>query len=360
MAAIGSYQVANDSVLTLAFPAQSVNTLSGGQNWPLVVSLPVMSPSGGVVTGSSQTVTITCATAGATIYYTTNGSDPTTASQVYGSPLTISTITTVKAMATKSGLANSAVATATYVFLAGDQPRMAINCGGSAYADGGGISYHNDTLYQGGAGYISSNPISGTTDDALYQSERFGTFAYNIPLANGNYEVTLKFAELYWSAAGARLFNVNAEGQAKVSNLDIYASAGGKNQAYDAAFTVAVSDGLLNLDFITVTDNAKVDAILVDTAGSSTGLSVKGLGAGFLFSAEPNPFSLATTIAYDAGSGTNCTVMIFDTRGRVVYEAQVSGKGSFTWNAKGNPSGVYLCRLTAGKAMVSKRMILMK
>ena len=77
------------------------------------VATPTFSPVGGTY-GEPQTVTISCSTSGATIYYTTNGSNPTTGSSVYSSPLTISETTTVKAMAVKSGMNNSNVATATY------------------------------------------------------------------------------------------------------------------------------------------------------------------------------------------------------------------------------------------------------
>ena len=50
---------------------------------------------------------------GATVYYTLDGTDPTTSSAVYSAPITISQTTTVKAMAVLNGT-NSAVATATY------------------------------------------------------------------------------------------------------------------------------------------------------------------------------------------------------------------------------------------------------
>lgn len=49
----------------------------------------------------STTVTITCATEGATIYYTTNGTDPTNSSSRYSSPITLSNTATVKAIAYK-------------------------------------------------------------------------------------------------------------------------------------------------------------------------------------------------------------------------------------------------------------------
>ena len=62
----------------------------------------------------AQTVTITCATTGASIYYTLDGSDPTTSSTLYdGTPLTISSTTTLKAIAT-DGTNVSEITSATY------------------------------------------------------------------------------------------------------------------------------------------------------------------------------------------------------------------------------------------------------
>lgn len=64
-----------------------------------------------------RTVTLSCGTAGATIYYTTNGATPTHASAVYASAITIpvNTTVTIKALAAKAGLSDSGVASATYV-----------------------------------------------------------------------------------------------------------------------------------------------------------------------------------------------------------------------------------------------------
>ena len=76
------------------------------------VATPTFSPAAGRYT-EAQTVSISCATSGATIYYTTDGTSPTTSSNIYSAPLTISETTTVKAMAVADG-EESAIATAKY------------------------------------------------------------------------------------------------------------------------------------------------------------------------------------------------------------------------------------------------------
>ncbi len=84
---------------------------SGGNS----VATPTFSPSAGTYF-EAQNVTISCATDGATVYYTTNGTTPDTLSTIYSAPISISATTTVKAIAMKEGLSNSSVATATYTF----------------------------------------------------------------------------------------------------------------------------------------------------------------------------------------------------------------------------------------------------
>jgi outer membrane protein assembly factor BamB len=77
------------------------------------VSTPVIHPNGGSVT-RRQSVQITCATSGAAIYYTVNGTDPTTSSTKYTSYFTISGPTTVKAKAFEAGYIASPIATAVF------------------------------------------------------------------------------------------------------------------------------------------------------------------------------------------------------------------------------------------------------
>lgn len=63
-----------------------------------VVEAPIITPDGGSFTGS-QTVTIICATDGAAIHYTTDGTEPTASSTKYSGGFTITATTTIKAVA---------------------------------------------------------------------------------------------------------------------------------------------------------------------------------------------------------------------------------------------------------------------
>jgi len=106
------------------------------------VATPVISPNSGTFT-SSQEVTITCATEGAIIYYTVDGTDPSTSSTKYEKSFTISATTTVKAIAVKEGMKNSAVATATFTKSSGGGATPGGSSGGGG--GGGGGKRHDST-----------------------------------------------------------------------------------------------------------------------------------------------------------------------------------------------------------------------
>ncbi len=96
-------------------------TIIGIEGEPIGVDAPTFSLEEGTYT-ETQTVSISCATTGATIYYTTNGNNPSSSSSVYSTPITISETTTLKAIAIKDGV-SSPVASATYTI---DLPAVSI------------------------------------------------------------------------------------------------------------------------------------------------------------------------------------------------------------------------------------------
>jgi hypothetical protein len=82
-------------------------------NSATAAATPTFSPAGGIYT-TPQTVTITDATRGAAIYYTLDGTTPTTASKVYSVPLTVTPSETVTAIAVAPGYPTSAAGKAAY------------------------------------------------------------------------------------------------------------------------------------------------------------------------------------------------------------------------------------------------------
>ena len=80
-------------------------------------STPAFSPSGGTYS-SVRAVAIGDTTANSTIYYTTDGTTPSTSSHRYSGPITVSASMTIKAIATASGHTQSGVASAAYTIQA--------------------------------------------------------------------------------------------------------------------------------------------------------------------------------------------------------------------------------------------------
>ncbi|MFD9411166.1 S8 family serine peptidase [Streptomyces sp. NPDC059989] len=106
--------------------------------------------------------------------------------------------------------------------------------------------------YQGNATAQSTGrTIAGTDDQKLFRSAREGMYEYrfdNVP--NGTYTVELGFAELSSTKPNKRVFDVLAEGTQVLPSLDISLEAG-TYTALTRTYTVTVTDGVLNIRFVT-------------------------------------------------------------------------------------------------------------
>lgn len=141
------------------------------------------------------------------------------------------------------------------------QRLMGINAGGDAYTSSQGDAYQGDLYFIGGDLGQTSDSITQTPDATLYQTERWGEFNYEIPVAPGQYKVTLKLVEMYWNANGARLIDISVEGKSVAARLDTYATVG-HDVAYDIEVPeFTVSDGSISIVVTAPVDNANLSAI---------------------------------------------------------------------------------------------------
>ncbi len=78
----------------------------------------------------------------------------------------------------------------------------------------------------------------------------------------------------------------------------------------------------------------------------------------------PNPFNPATTIAFELPRKMHVTLTIFDLEGHVVArlldKTLPAGHTSVRWNARGVSSGVYFCKIKAGKFQATQKMVLLR
>jgi beta-galactosidase len=136
----------------------------------------------------------------------------------------------------------------------------------------GGHRYGSDNFFTGGTpvtlapttvirGLGSTTvPETGRVWDAYREGS---SFSYDVPLADGNYTVTLGILEPTATAAGARVLSVDANGVNVVSGLDPFAKAGGRNTATTVSFPTTVTAGKLKLDFKGIVGKAIVSNIAV-------------------------------------------------------------------------------------------------
>ncbi len=142
----------------------------------------------------------------------------------------------------------------------------AVNAGGPAYRSSDGIDYVADEGFSGGNISSTTDFINATPNPLLYQTDRWGqTFSYSKDIDNGTYSVTLRFAETYWQGGGQRQLSVDAEGKNRLPHVDPAAEKGNRTHAgYDLTIPdIVVQDGQLNLQFNTMLDAAKVNALVV-------------------------------------------------------------------------------------------------
>ncbi len=187
------------------------------------VATPTFSPAAGSY-GPAQTVTISDATSGVTIYYTTNGTTPTTASSAYSSPITVSATETLKALATHSGDNNSAVASAVYT-INGAVATPGFSPAAGAYGPAQSVTISDAT--SGATIYYTTNGTTPTTASSVYSSA-----------------ITVSVTEILEALATKASYSNSAVGSAVYTINGAVATPGFSPAAgtYSSAQTVTITD----------------------------------------------------------------------------------------------------------------------
>ncbi len=248
-----------------------------------------------------------------------------------------------------------------------------INCGGPAYNDYLADQMWNSSLeygYLDGNKYQNSNTTSGSGDPMIFKSELNGAAEYRVRVPDGKYSVFLLMSENYFTAAGKRLFDIAVQGVVVEKNLDLYAKVGKGVQYQKVIPSVSVTEGLLDIHFMSLIDYSVINGIMIVQLPSDVNENFEpsperwNLGQNY-----PNPFNGSTVIPFSLSKDENISIRFFDTLGRLVSEQHLGnlqkGIHSFTWNAKDNngialSSGAYLCVVNGANFSSMKKMLLIQ
>jgi sugar lactone lactonase YvrE len=222
-----------------------------------VAATPTFSVAAGTY-ATAQTLTLADTTAGAAVYYTTDGTTPTTSSSLYNGPITVSSTEVVQAVAVASGYNSSAVAVAAYIInLPGPSvaatPTFSVASGsyttvqmvkisdttaGSTiyYTTDGSTPTANSTLYSGPITVSSTETIQAIAIASGYTNSVVAAAAYSINLpgtpvaatpafsvASGNY-ASVQTVALSESTLGASVY-YTTNGSTPTASSNLYSSA---------------------------------------------------------------------------------------------------------------------------------------
>lgn len=138
--------------------------------------------------------------------------------------------------------------------------------------DSDGRVWAADEYFYGGTLAFRPNLLLDRAERSLFQGERYGNFSYRIPLAPGQYKLTLHFVESWFgtsyshfASVDSRSFDVYANGIALLRGLSVGKEANGPNRVFEKTFEDIVpnAQGMLLLEFIPIRNYAELNAIEV-------------------------------------------------------------------------------------------------
>jgi hypothetical protein len=176
--------------------------------------------------------------------------------------------------------------------------------------------------------------------------------------------VILKFAETQYTTAGQRIFDVFAEGEKVIENLDIYNQAGALAALEIPLPQINIADGMLDLYFKDVNAAPVISGITIEKIGNAIREEVQ-TPHGFDLKVYPNPFNQDARLKFILPTGSTVNLMLFDLCGRkvkqILQQTLPSGEYQYIISGYGLSSGVYfLSMLLDDIPTESKKIILLK
>jgi C1A family cysteine protease len=293
--------------LTSLQPNMAICLKAFTQAGPPVVAAPAFTPAGGTY-NTTQNVTITCATQGATIYYTTNGNDPTVTDSVVNGPVVVSQSLTLKAKAFQTGVTPSPVQAANYI-IAPSPTSITVSSLAGMY---GQTVVLKATLQS----TAPTGPVSGKTLSFQLNGTAVGTGVTNangvatcsvkipnsVPLGANPITVSYAGETSYKPSKGSGALTVT-KATTKVTASNATGKAGAK---VTLTAVLCRTDGtpLANETLTFTTGNASSQTATTDSTGTAT-LSVT-------IPAKSNPGALSYTVAF-AGDAHNVAISTTET-----------------------------------------------
>ena len=290
-------------------------TYAVGSNTPPVLTAPTFTPAAGTYS-SAQSVTIGDATPGTTIYYTTNGTTPTTSSSVYSTPITVSANETISAFAVASGYTNSGVATAAYG-IAPALPAPTISPNGGTFASAQTVTISESV--SGATIYYTTNGTAPSTASAVYSgpitvgsTETIEAIAVktgyiNSPAVSAGFVInTSGTVYINYPAGGftSTLLDLNLGAFVTGGTLEL--TDGGSGEGRSAWFSTEVPVNSFITDFYFQQLSATADGMTF-AIQSYAPTAVGGDGGGLGYSGIPDSLAIKFDLFSNAGEGSDST-----------------------------------------------------
>ncbi len=209
---------------------------------PTAAATPAFSVPGGTYS-TTQTVTISDATAGATIYYTTNGTPPTTGSAVYNAAITVTSNETIEAIATATGFTTSSVATAAYT-ITPPAATPTFSVPGGTYSSTQTVTLSDTT--PGSTIYYTTSGTTPTTSSTVYSGP--------ITVSSTETLEAIATASGYSTSAAATATYTISGGSSQPAATPTFSVTGG---TYGATQTVTISDATAGATIYYTIDGTK-------------------------------------------------------------------------------------------------------